>query len=112
MPSRRSCSSPPCCLSCLPNGSCANANYPTESRAMILKDRIAVVTGAGSGIGRAGAMIMAREGAVLVIADRDKAAGEATASDIRTAGGRADVVTTDVGEDAAVEQLIAGTLDR
>ena len=38
-----------------------------------------MVTGAGSGIGRAGAMIMAREGAAVVIADRDQAAGEATA---------------------------------
>ncbi|RVA23548.1 SDR family NAD(P)-dependent oxidoreductase, partial [Mesorhizobium sp. M7A.F.Ca.US.001.01.1.1] len=79
---------------------------------MILKDRIAVVTGAGSGIGRAGAMIMGREGAVVVIADRDQAAGEATASDIRAAGGRAEAIKTDVADDAAVEQLIAGTLDR
>jgi NAD(P)-dependent dehydrogenase (short-subunit alcohol dehydrogenase family) len=79
---------------------------------MILKDRIAVVTGAGSGIGRAGAMIMAREGAVVVVADRDQAAGETTASDIRAAGGQAEAIATDVAEDAAVEQLIAGTLDR
>ncbi|MER9297460.1 glucose 1-dehydrogenase [Mesorhizobium sp. M0621] len=79
---------------------------------MILKDRIAVVTGAGSGIGRAGAMIMAREGAVVVIADRDQAAGEATASDIQAVGGQAEAIATDVAEDAAVGQLIAGTLDR
>ncbi|AZO73666.1 MULTISPECIES: glucose 1-dehydrogenase [unclassified Mesorhizobium] len=79
---------------------------------MILKDRIAVVTGAGSGIGRAGAMIMAREGAFVVIADRDPAAGEATASGIRDAGGRAEAVATDVGDDTAVKGLIVGTLGR
>ncbi|RUZ45180.1 SDR family oxidoreductase, partial [Mesorhizobium sp. M7A.F.Ca.US.003.02.1.1] len=46
------------------------------------------------------------------IADRDQAAGEATASDIRAVGGQAEAITTDVADDAAVEQLIAGTLDR
>lgn len=83
-----------------------------KDKSMILKDRIAVVTGAGSGIGRAGAMIMAEEGAIVVIADRDNAAGEATAADIRDAGGRAEAVATDVGNDMAVEELIAGTLSR
>ncbi|WP_027037365.1 SDR family NAD(P)-dependent oxidoreductase [Mesorhizobium ciceri] len=79
---------------------------------MILKDRIAVVTGAGSGIGRAGALIMASEGAVVVIADRDEAAGEATALDIRAMGGQAEAIATDVADDGAIEHLIAGTLDR
>ncbi|RWB02380.1 MAG: glucose 1-dehydrogenase [Mesorhizobium sp.] len=79
---------------------------------MILKDRIAVVTGAGSGIGRAGAMIMGREGAVVVIADRDQAAGEATASEIRAAGGQAEAIATDVVDDGALEKLIAGTIER
>ncbi|MER8445181.1 glucose 1-dehydrogenase [Mesorhizobium sp. M1066] len=79
---------------------------------MILKDRIAVVTGAGSGIGRAGAMIMGREGAVVVIADRDQAAGEATASEMRAVGGQAEAIATDVADDGALEKLIAGTIER
>ncbi|ESZ26177.1 MULTISPECIES: glucose 1-dehydrogenase [unclassified Mesorhizobium] len=79
---------------------------------MILKDRIAVVTGAGSGIGRAGAMIMGREGAVVVIADRDQAAGEATASEMRAMGGQAEAIATDVADDGALEKLIAGTIER
>jgi NAD(P)-dependent dehydrogenase (short-subunit alcohol dehydrogenase family) len=78
---------------------------------MILAGRVAVVTGAGSGIGRAGAGIMAREGATLVVADRDAAAGEETARRIAKAGGRALAVQTDVGDDAATERLVARTID-
>lgn len=73
---------------------------------MILQDRVAIVTGAGSGIGRAGAEIMAREGARLVVADRDGAAGEETVRRIAEAGGAAIAVTTDVGDEPALAQLV------
>ena len=73
---------------------------------MILKDRVAIVTGAGSGIGRAGAEIMAREGAQLVIADRDAAAGEETVRRIAETGGTAIAVATDVGDTEALERLV------
>jgi NAD(P)-dependent dehydrogenase (short-subunit alcohol dehydrogenase family) len=79
---------------------------------MILKDKIALVTGAGSGIGRAGALAMAREGALIVVADRDGPAGEATVAAILAAGGRGEAVTTDVDVDAQVEALVGGTLER
>jgi NAD(P)-dependent dehydrogenase (short-subunit alcohol dehydrogenase family) len=77
---------------------------------MILEGRVAIVTGAGSGIGRAGAMIMAKEGAAVVLADRDAAAGEATAKAIAAAGGRALAAPTDVGKDAELDRLVEQTL--
>jgi len=77
---------------------------------MILQGRVAIVTGAGSGIGRAGAEIMAREGAALVAADRNAAAGAQTAGRIEAAGGRALAVETDVGDDAQLERLVERTL--
>jgi NAD(P)-dependent dehydrogenase (short-subunit alcohol dehydrogenase family) len=79
---------------------------------MILEGRIAIVTGAGSGIGRAGALAMAREGAIVIVADRNGEAGEATAKAILAAGGTASAVTTDVDSDGDIERLIGGTLDR
>lgn len=49
---------------------------------MILKDRTAIVTGAGSGIGRAAALIIAREGAVVGVADRSTDGANATVEQI------------------------------
>lgn len=73
---------------------------------MILNDRVAIVTGAGSGIGRAGAQIMAREGAITAIFDRDGHAAGETAELIRAAGGRARAFEVDVTDDAALIDAI------
>lgn len=83
---------------------------PTRPAAVILKDQVAIVTGAGSGIGRVGAAILAREGAAVVVADRDGAAGAITARTIVEAGGHALDIQTDVGDDDALKRLVDRTI--
>lgn len=78
---------------------------------MILKERVAVVTGAGSGIGRAGAVSMAREGAAIVVADRDKKAGAETVKRIEGSGGQAVSIPTDVGVDADLDRLVKKAIE-
>jgi len=73
---------------------------------MILQGRTAIVTGAGSGIGRAGSAAMARAGATVVITDRDLEAAQRTADSIVDAGGRAEAARLDVTNDTAVISLI------
>ena len=77
---------------------------------MILNDRVAVVTGAGSGIGRAGAEILAREGAIVVVSDLRAERAEETAERIVAAGGRAKAVVADVTDDSQLEALVNGTI--
>jgi NAD(P)-dependent dehydrogenase (short-subunit alcohol dehydrogenase family) len=66
---------------------------------MRLKNKTAVVTGAGSGIGRAIAELFAREGAAVVVADLNEAGGQATVDAVRSAGGRAKLVRCDVSKE-------------
>lgn len=73
-----------------------------------LPGKVAVVTGAGSGIGAATAVAMAREGAAVVLAGRTAARVEAVAARIAAAGGRALAVPTDV----TVEDDVVAVLDR
>ena len=77
-----------------------------------LADSTAIVTGAGSGIGRAIAMGFAREGARVTCADIRDERAQTTAERIRTAGGEALGVAVDVSERHQVEAMLARTLDR
>ncbi|AQZ68519.1 short-chain dehydrogenase/reductase SDR [[Actinomadura] parvosata subsp. kistnae] len=70
---------------------------------MLLEEKNAVVYGAGGAIGGAVARAFAAEGARVALAGRTEAALEAVAKEIRAAGGRADVATVDVLDEAAVE---------
>ncbi|MDQ1433946.1 MAG: hypothetical protein QOF59_762 [Actinomycetota bacterium] len=74
--------------------------------------RVAVVTGAASGIGRAVAEALAGAGSAVVVADLDGAEAEVVASGIRGDGGEAEAVTVDVSSADAVEELAKRTLDR
>jgi NAD(P)-dependent dehydrogenase (short-subunit alcohol dehydrogenase family) len=78
---------------------------------MKLENRVAVITGAGSGIGRASALEFAREGARVVVADLNLAGALETVRQIEAGGGQALAVETDVARPESVQTLVAQTLE-
>ncbi len=76
-----------------------------------LKDRVAIITGGGRGIGRATALRFAAEGAAVVIAELDAVAGEKTCRDIKAAGGRALFVQTNVALMKDAERMAEAAIE-
>src|ERR671936_1406043 len=75
-----------------------------------LSRKVCVITGAGSGIGRASALLFAREGGCVVVADVDHAAAQSTADEIRASGGIASVCLGDVADPADAKRLADETI--
>src|SRR3984957_16814507 len=83
-----------------------------QSARLPLSGKVAIVTGAGSGIGRAAALAYAHKGACVVLAGRREAELRATADKITGKGGKAAVIPTDVTDETAIERLVAGAVER
>src|SRR5713101_403969 len=77
-----------------------------------LKGKVAIITGAGSGIGEATAIIFAREGARVSLAGRHQARIKAVTDRILTEGGEAVAIQADVSDARQVQNLVAETMDR
>jgi len=79
---------------------------------MRLASKVAIITGAGSGLGRGSAILFAKEGAKVVVADINDAGGEETVRVIKSGGGEAIFVHTDVSKASDAENLIKVTKDK
>jgi NAD(P)-dependent dehydrogenase (short-subunit alcohol dehydrogenase family) len=76
-----------------------------------LQGKVALITGGGRGIGRAAALLFAREGAKVVVAEIASADGQATVAAIKEAGGEARFVATDVAKPEQVETAVKSAVD-
>lgn len=77
---------------------------------MELKDKVAVITGGGTGIGRATALLFAQEGAALVVAGRREEPLKRTVAEIVQQGGRAEYFVTDVCESSHIRRMLDGAV--
>ena len=74
-------------------------------------EKVAIVTGAGSGIGKTTALALAREGYAVAVAGRRVEPLEGTVAEVEQLGGNALAVSTDVGDPASVKALFANTVE-
>src|SRR5262249_24425813 len=82
------------------------ARLRSETR-MRLKDRVALITGAGGGIGGESALLFAAEGAAVVVVDVNEAGGKETVARLQKAGGRALFVRAAVSQDPACARMVS-----
>ena len=73
--------------------------------------KVALITGGGSGIGRATAIVFGREGAKVVVADYNRAGGEETVRMIKNAGGEASFIEANVAVAKQVEAMVTKTIE-
>lgn len=78
---------------------------------MRLKDKVAIITGAGSGLGKAGAFAFAREGAKVVVADYNEITGQAVVDEIKAMGGEAIFTKVDVSDWEQVQEMVKVTVE-
>ena len=78
----------------------------------MLKNKVALITGGSSGIGRAVALAWAREGAKVVVSDVDRGGGEETAELVRVAGSEAVFIAADVGKPEDCEALVSQAVEK
>lgn len=77
---------------------------------MLLKGKVAIITGGGSGIGKAITLKFAKEGAIVVIADIDKKKAYDVASEVKSLGGKAMAIQTNVSNKESVGNLVESTI--
>lgn len=78
---------------------------------MKLKDRVAIITGGGTGIGKAISFAFAREGAKIVVAARNLSRLEEVVKDIKAKGGKAKAIQTDISDHEQIKRMVAQTID-
>jgi len=78
---------------------------------MKLKDKISIITGGGTGIGKAISLAFANEGAAVVVAARNLSRLEEVAKDIKSRGGKAKAIQTDISDHEQVKRMVAQTIE-
>ncbi len=76
-----------------------------------LQDKVAIITGAGGGMGRVASQIFSAEGATIVVAEFGEEAGEETVRLVRETGGKASFVKTDVSDEASAQQMVRHAIE-
>jgi NAD(P)-dependent dehydrogenase (short-subunit alcohol dehydrogenase family) len=79
---------------------------------MRLEGKITIITGSGSGIGKSSALLFAKEGAEVVVVDRDVDKGKETVEEIQSAGGRAVFIKADVTDPDSVKSMVDEVITR